>query len=780
MPSPIRAVSPPRSWLSLVAIVCLGSSHSLALPPVDDLGPRHDKGGGAPSGPAGGESYEAMNIVLKSRISLQEFDLGMGADCWGYTSPSGREYAIMTFTDGLAFVEVTDPASPVIVARFPTNGSSLWADAKVIGDKCYFIKDRLDTGLHVYDMGQIDAGVVTKVTEFRASGLQWAHNIATNEATNFVYLCGANLPSDGLVAIDVSNPAQPVIAGSYNQSYVHDAHVVTWPHPGPWQGREIAFCAAADNGIDIVDVTNKSSMTRLARLAYPGLRYSHQLWVDVERRILFHNDELDELGGVVPTTTTRVFDVSSLTSPAFLGSFTAGLPAIDHNLYIRDGFVYQANYRSGMRVFDTRADFLNPPEVGWIDTFPEDDAAAFDGAWSVFPYFPSGTVLISDINRGLFVVDPTLALIGGSPASFAFVDGMPDNLPQRGAEIRVRIQSQNGRTVDPATATLTYHIHPGDDGHGGDHGRHDHPVGHYTTLPLEPLGNDDYLGRFPALPCGELVHYYFTVESTDGVRVNWPLAAPLEKHPADVADRVRVELDDDFEIDRGWTVGAPGTPGNNATTGRWERAIPVPTQFAPGEDASDDGQFAFVTGNGVPGGAAGANDVDGGSTTLVSPRIDGREANGRVRVMLWFKGQTLDTGDGLFVSLSNDDGATWTLVESITSPLPGWTAREYAIEDHLMRSETMRVRFVAADANIPSLVEAGVDEFLYTTKVCDPLLPGDANNDGTVNFADLNAVLSSFGEAGFMPGLLQGDVNNDGVVNFADLNEVLSNFGLSR
>ncbi len=53
--------------------------------------------------------------------------------------------------------------------------------------------------------------------------------------------------------------------------------------------------------------------------------------------------------------------------------------------------------------------------------------------------------------------------------------------------------------------------------------------------------------------------------------------------------------------------------------------------------------------------------------------------------------------------------------------------------------------------------------------------PGDGNFDGSVNFADLNNVLSQFGQSGLF---LSGDVNGDGIVNFADLNLVLSNFGV--
>ncbi|MEA5486607.1 alpha/beta hydrolase-fold protein [Pseudanabaena sp. CCNP1317] len=54
-------------------------------------------------------------------------------------------------------------------------------------------------------------------------------------------------------------------------------------------------------------------------------------------------------------------------------------------------------------------------------------------------------------------------------------------------------------------------------------------------------------------------------------------------------------------------------------------------------------------------------------------------------------------------------------------------------------------------------------------------IAGDANGDGVVDFADLNLVLSQFGQA-VAPGS-GGDVNSDGVVNFADLNAVVSAFG---
>ena len=55
--------------------------------------------------------------------------------------------------------------------------------------------------------------------------------------------------------------------------------------------------------------------------------------------------------------------------------------------------------------------------------------------------------------------------------------------------------------------------------------------------------------------------------------------------------------------------------------------------------------------------------------------------------------------------------------------------------------------------------------------------PVDVTDDGAVNFADLNAVLSTFGQTSGGGAMLPGDANLDGAVNFADLNAVLSQFG---
>ena len=168
---------------------------------------------------------------------------------------------------------------------------------------------------------------------------------------------GANIGNGGLVHLNLSDPTRPVPAGGWTQMYVHDAQVVTW-QGGALDGRKIAFLASGldggftQTGLRVVDVTNPSNTQTLATVFYPSAGYSHQVWLSSDRQYLYLNDELDEPNGLVSQTTTRIFNVSNPANPQFVGTFSSGRPAVDHNLYTLDEFIFQANYRSGLRVFD--------------------------------------------------------------------------------------------------------------------------------------------------------------------------------------------------------------------------------------------------------------------------------------------------------------------------------------------------------------------------------------------------------------------------------------------
>ena len=198
--------------------------------------------------------------------------------------------------------------------------------------------------------------------------------------------------------------------------------------PEDWNERraEIRSLLAGGVGLHIVDVTDKSDMYSLSVTTYPYLEYCHQGWLSEDRHYLYVDDEADEGGGNVPTTRTLVFDVSDLEDPQLVSTFTSGLPSIDHNLYVRDRFIYEANYTSGLRIFDA-LDPIAPVEVAYFDSHPETDGLGFDGAWSTYPFFPSNVVLVSDSNRGLFVLTVCAATGCMTPPSLAVITAPYDS-----------------------------------------------------------------------------------------------------------------------------------------------------------------------------------------------------------------------------------------------------------------------------------------------------------------------------------------------------------------
>ena len=115
-------------------------------------------------------------------------------------------------------------------------------------------------------------------------------------------------------------------------------------------------------------------------------------------------DELDESNFNVPTR-THVFDIVDLDAPQYVFAYEAQTVATDHNLYVLGNRVFEANYSSGLRVLEF-ADLANRElmEIAFFDTFPNSDASGFTGAWSVYPYFSSGTIIVSDRTNGLFVL----------------------------------------------------------------------------------------------------------------------------------------------------------------------------------------------------------------------------------------------------------------------------------------------------------------------------------------------------------------------------------------
>jgi len=361
--------------------------------------------------------FPKQGLELFAQLPPNQFGASGGNDCWGYVSPSNREYALMSLNNRLGVVEITDPRNPVILGNI-THNSCTWGDVKVYKDHCYEVSE-CNSGIQVIDLSDVDNGNVSLVRTINTPGS--SHNVVVDTESGYLFTVGSGRtysvyiydlePANGRGA----TPDNPVFVERFVGNYLHDAQAVTYDKGGPNE-RIIIFGASEGRGLEIYELKfsgGNPQWRMVSSESYPGVSYCHQVWLDKDRHYLYGDDELDEQRGQTPTTRTLVFDVSDLNNPTYVGSFTSGLPAIDHNLYVReDGLIFEANYTSGVRVFDTRVNKTSPPEVAFFDTYPENNNASFSGIWSVYPYFPSGTAIGSDTSRGLFVLD-TSGITGG-------------------------------------------------------------------------------------------------------------------------------------------------------------------------------------------------------------------------------------------------------------------------------------------------------------------------------------------------------------------------------
>jgi choice-of-anchor B domain-containing protein len=364
--------------------------------------------------------FPCRNVSLSSYLTMADIGGGRGSDVWGWTDPAtDRRYVIAGRDNGTAFVDVTNERQPVYLGNLPTSGSNnvIWRDIKVHDNHAFIVAEARDHGMQVFDLTQLRSvdRAATPVTFSEAAhydGFQRAHNIAINEDSGFAYAVGAREDVEacagGLHMVDVRDPAAPVFAGCVGEDgYTHDTQCVDYDGPDArYRGRELCFSSNEDT-LTIVDVTDKADPVQVSRTGYAGARYSHQGWLTEDGEHFLMGDELDELRAGVPTTTYS-WDVTDLEAPRLDSTFVNDTTAIDHNLYVRGERVFQSNYRSGLRVLSARdIDSGELQEVGFFDTWPEDDATAFShGTWSNYPFFDNGLVVVHGYD-GLFLLRPT-------------------------------------------------------------------------------------------------------------------------------------------------------------------------------------------------------------------------------------------------------------------------------------------------------------------------------------------------------------------------------------
>jgi choice-of-anchor B domain-containing protein len=681
-----------------------------------------------------------LNIDFVGRLDYQALRSSNLSNLWGYTDELGNEYALVgvcgtggSNPGGISVVSLADPANPVEVFFFP-GPPSIWREIKVWGDHAYMTTEADDGELTIVDLSPLPQSTDLPAIVWDAPGWSTSHSLFIDE-NGRLFLHGANRGNGGVIMYDLTqNPMNPVEVGEFDTWYCHDSFA---------RGDTLYAAHVYDGFFSIVDVSDPANPILLGTRVTPN-EFTHNTWLDDSGNYLFTTDERTNsyVGAYDVSDPTDITEVDRLRSDN-------GSGAIPHNTYWLNDYVITSYYTFGVTIYDA-SDPHNMVEVGHYDTTPL-SGDGFFGAWGVYPFFPSGNLIISDIERGLFVLAPTYAQACRLEGE---VTNALTGLPVGNATVQI-----TGTTVQDITAV------------DGLYATGYHTAGSYTVtvsapgylssttadvalvngqvtvlnIQLQPLVPFTITGAVTTagtgapvsgatVVCTSPTYSYSATTQADGGysiagafadtytitagRWGWKTVclAPQALSPAG-SNVVDVQLPlgyaDDFALQLGWTTSG------SASAGLWERGVPVGTTLGntpanPGADATGDcGDEAYVTGNG--GGGAGSDDVDGGNVVLTSPLFDATDGQvPHVRYKRWFfnGGGSGNPNDQLTIALSN--GSTTATIETVTAATSGnssWVQRDIIIASFIMPTANMRLIATAVDNEPGHVVEAGLDVF---------------------------------------------------------------------
>ncbi|MBK8913765.1 MAG: hypothetical protein IPM64_04025 [Phycisphaerales bacterium] len=331
-----------------------------------------------------------------------------------------------------------------------------------------------------------------------------------------------------------------------------------------------------------------------------------------------------------------------------------------------------------------------------------------------------------------------------APVRFVYPDGLPEKvIPTGGSSIRVRIEPIGGT---PTPGTQQIHVNTGSG---------------FVAAPMTHVSGDEYLGEFGPMACGTTAQFYFSTDSSIG---------PAVSHAANARPRAISAFDstltfsDDFQTDLGWSVVSDG--GMGPSQGIWQRGVPAGggTRSDPPTDFDGSGA-CWLTGN-----FAGNSDVDNGATRLISPALPLAGQDAVIRYARWFANNFGGTPnqDIFIVEVAPSLAGPYTVIETVgpTGASGGWVVSQFRVGDFITPTSDVRVRFIAADTEGASVVEAAVDAFSVVTLSCSPVLVGDMNCDGIVNNFDIDGfvmrLVDPAGYSALFPDCPDGNGDADG------------------
>ena len=360
-----------RGWLlsmPLLAAACGGSSTSPSATPVTTPAPSVSPNAGS------------LNMALRAQVTLEAMGATAGSGNWGYTSQSGRRFALVGTSVGMSVVDVTNPSSPRITGTI-TGGSSAWREIRTYRQYAY-VTTEARTGLDIVDLRDPDRP--TKLRTW-SDTFTSAHSIWIDEERGLLF---ANGTQNGMRVLDLTgDPENPREVGAFTDFYIHDCYT---------RGNRL-YAAAIRNGfLATLDVSQPGAIRELSRFTTGG-SFTHNAWLTRDGRYVFTTDERQG-------APLEGWDL--LASPARKVSQYIGAPGtVPHNVMIDGDRLLLSHYTEGVHLLDVRNP-ERPGVMGFYDTYTG-TSGGFSGAWGAYIFPGTNLITVDDIQGGLFVIEYT-------------------------------------------------------------------------------------------------------------------------------------------------------------------------------------------------------------------------------------------------------------------------------------------------------------------------------------------------------------------------------------
>ncbi|MDG1816897.1 MAG: choice-of-anchor B family protein [Glaciecola sp.] len=426
--------------------------------------------------------FDCENIDLLAHFPLTEMSSkpSSGSDIWGHVDlNTGNEFAIMTINNGVAVFDVTNPSEPAEVGTISGVNSS-WRDVKVYQyfnesinlwqAYAYSITEGNNGGVSIIDLNNLPHSislveknnVVSTSHNIYISNVDYSLNIALPDQTASLQVVGANTKNGAFQSYSLETPTtlNNVTTKNYGSGYTHDGASLSVDDQrsvndcGLLSGSCTVFIDFNEKEMKLWNITDPNNAAQLGTAEYNDVaksnQYVHSGWGTEDKQFVLLHDEFDENRGGL-NTTVRIFSIENLTTPTQVGQWTGPTRAIDHNGFVRGNRYYMSNYERGLTVLDI-TDPANPSEVGFFDTYTPSNGANFNGAWGVYPFLPSGNILVSDINSGLYVLKDNAK--NSAKGEFAFSNKAIST--EQGVTLSIDVQ-RNGTNINEAVA-VSYQV----------------------------------------------------------------------------------------------------------------------------------------------------------------------------------------------------------------------------------------------------------------------------------------------------------------------------------